>query len=56
MPAPGVAPNACPCGDLTVGPRAPIVHGAQVIAEGGAIVIGVHSPAGPNARLAGRTP
>jgi len=35
-----VAPNAVICGDVTVGPGARILYGAQVIAEGGSIAIG----------------
>lgn len=39
-PSAFVAPNAVVCGDVSVGPGARIMHGAQVIAEGGAIDIG----------------
>jgi carbonic anhydrase/acetyltransferase-like protein (isoleucine patch superfamily) len=35
-----VAPNAVVCGDVTIGPDCRILFGAQVIAEGGSIVIG----------------
>lgn len=35
-----VAPNAVVCGDVTIGPGARIMYGAQVIAEGGSIMIG----------------
>jgi carbonic anhydrase/acetyltransferase-like protein (isoleucine patch superfamily) len=35
-----VAPNAAVCGNVTVGPGSRIMHGAQVIAEGGSISIG----------------
>ncbi len=35
-----VAPTATLCGDVTVGPGTRIMHGAQVIAEGGSIEIG----------------
>ena len=35
-----VAPNAVVCGDVTVGPGARIMFGAQVIAESGSITIG----------------
>lgn len=35
-----VAPNAAVCGDVSVGPGARIMHGAQVIAEGGTVEIG----------------
>jgi len=39
-PSAYVAPNAVLCGDVTVGPGARIMFGAQVIAEGGSIRIG----------------
>jgi carbonic anhydrase/acetyltransferase-like protein (isoleucine patch superfamily) len=35
-----VAPNALICGDVTIGPDARILFGAQVVAEGGSIAIG----------------
>lgn len=35
-----IAPNAMVCGDVTVGAETRILFGAQIIAEGGAIVIG----------------
>lgn len=35
-----VAPNAVVCGDVTIGPGCRVMHGAQVIAEGGSIEIG----------------
>jgi carbonic anhydrase/acetyltransferase-like protein (isoleucine patch superfamily) len=35
-----VAPNAAICGDVTVGDHCRIMHGAQIIAEGGEIAIG----------------
>jgi carbonic anhydrase/acetyltransferase-like protein (isoleucine patch superfamily) len=35
-----VAPNAVVCGDVTIGPGARIMFGAQVIAEGGSIRVG----------------
>jgi carbonic anhydrase/acetyltransferase-like protein (isoleucine patch superfamily) len=35
-----VAPNAVVCGDVSIGPGACIMFGAQVIAEGGSISIG----------------
>lgn len=35
-----VAPNAVVCGDVAIGPGCRIMHGAQVIAESGAITIG----------------
>lgn len=39
-PSAYIAPNAVLCGDVTVGPGARIMFGAQVIAEGGSIRIG----------------
>lgn len=39
-PTAWVAPNAVVCGDVTVGPGCRITYGAQVIAEGGTIIIG----------------
>lgn len=39
-PTAWIAPNAVLCGDVTVGPGCRVMHGAQVIAEGGSIVIG----------------
>jgi carbonic anhydrase/acetyltransferase-like protein (isoleucine patch superfamily) len=35
-----VAPNAVVCGDVSIGPGARIMFGAQVIAEGGSIKVG----------------
>jgi len=35
-----IAPNAVVCGDVTIGAGARVMHGAQVIAEGGSIAIG----------------
>ena len=35
-----VAPNAAICGDVTIGEHCRIMHGAQIIAEGGEIAIG----------------
>jgi carbonic anhydrase/acetyltransferase-like protein (isoleucine patch superfamily) len=35
-----VAPNAVICGDVTIGENCRIMFGAQIIAEGGSIVIG----------------
>lgn len=35
-----VAPNAVVCGNVTVGPGCRVLHGAQIIAEGGSIEIG----------------
>lgn len=35
-----VAPNAVICGDVTIGPNSRVLFGAQIVAEGGAIVIG----------------
>lgn len=39
-PTAWIAPNAGVCGDVTVGPGCRIMHGAQVVAEGGSIVLG----------------
>lgn len=39
-PSAYIAPNAVLCGDVTIGPDARIMFGAQVIAEGGSIRIG----------------
>jgi carbonic anhydrase/acetyltransferase-like protein (isoleucine patch superfamily) len=39
-PTAWVAPNAVICGNVAVGPRCRIMHGAQVIAESGTITIG----------------
>lgn len=39
-PSAWVAPNAVICGDVTIGPGCRVMHGAQVIAEGGSIIIG----------------
>ena len=35
-----VAPNAVVCGDVRIGPGCRVMYGAQIIAEGGTIVIG----------------
>ena len=35
-----VAPNAVICGSVSVGPGCRVMFGAQVIAEGGSIIIG----------------
>ena len=35
-----VAPNAVICGDVTIGEHCRIMHGSQIIGEGGAIAIG----------------
>lgn len=37
-----IAPSACLCGDVTVGPHCRVMHGASIIAEGGKIEIGEH--------------
>lgn len=37
-----VAPSATVCGDVSIGPHSCILHGASVIAEGGAIEIGAY--------------
>lgn len=50
-PSAYVAPNAVLCGDVTVGPGCRILFGAQVIAEGGAIVIGAECIVMENAVL-----
>lgn len=42
-PSAYVAPNAVLCGDVRVGPNCRILFGAQVIAEGGSIVLGEQS-------------
>jgi carbonic anhydrase/acetyltransferase-like protein (isoleucine patch superfamily) len=39
-PSAYIAPNAVLCGDVSIGPGCRVLFGAQVIAEGGAIVIG----------------
>jgi carbonic anhydrase/acetyltransferase-like protein (isoleucine patch superfamily) len=39
-PSAYVAPTATLCGDVTIGPRCRIMHGASIIAEGGKITIG----------------
>jgi carbonic anhydrase/acetyltransferase-like protein (isoleucine patch superfamily) len=39
-PTAWVAPNAVVCGDVTIGPGCRVMFGAQIIAEGGSIVIG----------------
>ncbi|MCW7538670.1 gamma carbonic anhydrase family protein [Aquabacterium sp. A7-Y] len=39
-PTAWVAPNACICGDVVIGPGCRILYGAQVIAEGGSIELG----------------
>lgn len=39
-PSTVIAPNAVICGDVTIGPGSRILFGAQIVAEGGAIVIG----------------
>jgi len=39
-PAAWIAPNACICGDVSLGPGCRIMHGAQLIAESGSISIG----------------
>ena len=50
-PTATVAPNAVLCGDVTVGARARILHGAQVVAEGGSIAVGAESIVMENAVL-----
>ncbi len=39
-PSAYVAPSATVCGDISVGPHACIMHGASIVAEGGAVEIG----------------
>ena len=39
-PSAFVAPTATLCGDITIGPRCRIMHGASIVAEGGQIIIG----------------
>ena len=46
-----VAPNAALCGDVTVGPGCRILFGAQIVAEGGSIVIGAECIVMENAVL-----
>jgi carbonic anhydrase/acetyltransferase-like protein (isoleucine patch superfamily) len=50
-PSAYVAPNAVLCGDVAVGPRARIMFGAQVIAEGGTIAVGAETIVMENAVL-----
>jgi len=50
-PSAYVAPNAVVCGDVSIGPGCRILFGAQVIAEGGAIVIGAECIVMENAVL-----
>ncbi len=50
-----VAPSAVVCGNVTVGPGCRIMHGAQVIAEGGSISIGRECIIMENAVLRGAT-
>ncbi len=38
-----VAPDATVCGDVRIGPRARIMHGARIVAESGSIEIGERS-------------
>lgn len=46
-----VAPNAMVCGDVRIGPGCRVMHGAQVIAEGGSIEIGAECIVMENAVL-----
>lgn len=39
-PSAWIAPNAVVCGDVAIGPGCRVMFGAQIIAEGGSIVIG----------------
>ncbi len=50
-PTATVAPNAVLCGDVTIGPRARILFGAQIVAEGGKIAIGAECIVMENAVL-----
>jgi len=54
-PSAYVAPNAVLCGDVTIGPGCRILFGAQVIAEGGSIVIGAECIVMENAVLRSNT-
>lgn len=54
-PSAYVAPNAVLCGDVTIGSGCRILFGAQVIAEGGAIVIGAECIVMENAVLRSNT-
>lgn len=53
-----VAPDATLCGDVHLGPGSRVMHGARLIAEGGAITIGAHCIVMENAvlRAAARHP
>jgi carbonic anhydrase/acetyltransferase-like protein (isoleucine patch superfamily) len=48
-----IAPNAVVCGDVAVGPGCRIMHGAQLIAEGGSIELGRECIVMQNAVLRG---
>ena len=50
-----IAPNATVCGDVTIGPDCRILFGAQLIAEGGFIVIGAECIVMENAVLRSNT-
>lgn len=50
-----VAPNAVICGDVTIGPNCRILHGAQLIAEGGSITLGEECIVMENAVLRSNT-
>lgn len=52
-PSAYVAPNAVICGNVSVGPGSRVMHGAQVIAEGGSIAIGRECIVMENAVLRG---
>lgn len=54
-PSAYVAPNAVLCGDVNIGPGCRILFGAQVIAEGGSIVIGAECIVMENAVLRSNT-
>ncbi len=50
-----VAPNAAVCGDVVIGPGSRILFGAQIIAEGGSIEIGIECIVMENAVLRSNT-
>lgn len=52
-PTAWVAPTATLCGDVSVGPGARVMHGAQLVAEGGPIAVGRNGIVLENAVLRG---
>jgi carbonic anhydrase/acetyltransferase-like protein (isoleucine patch superfamily) len=54
-PSAYIAPNAVLCGDVSIGPGCRVLFGAQVIAEGGSIVIGTECIVMENAVLRSNT-